>query len=137
MSNGDESSKAKKPKEKLKAEAKARRKTREAAPPAVEKKPEKKANAELDPVADAMPPVKPPVKPPENPNYGTTLWHTRPMFQCNHCRWSTLNEDDMIRHAAKHLVGTPRQDVRRTDTGLVTESGNAIIREEIVESDEE
>lgn len=102
---------------------------------------EEKANAELDPAADAMPPVKPRVKPrvkpPENPNYGTTLWRTMPMFQCNHCRWSTLNEDEMIRHIAKHLVGTPRQDVRRTDTGLVTESGNAIIREEIVEPDEE
>lgn len=98
---------------------------------------EEKANAELDPVADAMPPVKPRVKPLENPNYDTTLWRTMPMFQCNHCRWSTLNEDEMIRHIAKHLVGTPRQDVRRTDTGLVTESGNAIIREEIVEPDEE
>lgn len=91
-----------------------------------------RANAEFDPVADAMPPEKPP----ENPHYDTGQWHHKTMFKCNYCPWSTLGEDEMIKHIANHLSGG-KPNVRRTDTGLVNESGNKIVREEIVGPDEE
>ncbi len=113
MSNGKDSPKAKKPEEKtgakIKAEARAKRKEREVTPP-----------------------VKP-VPVPKHEHYAIGQWHEKPMFSCKHCPWSTLDEDEMVKHIADHLK-TP--SVRRTDTGFVTVTGNKIIREEIVDEQE-
>ena len=80
---------------------------------------------------------KPPPAPPkkqEVPNYLIKKWHKKDMFQCSRCQWSTLNEDEVLKHVAKHFSSTA-PSVRRTDTGFVTVTGDKIIREEIVESD--
>ena len=82
--------------------------------------------------------AKPPVKavPQEDPHYTIRQWHERDMFQCSRCPWSTLDEDEMTRHVAKHL-SSAQPSVIRTDTGFVTPSGNRIVREEIVEETKE
>jgi hypothetical protein len=82
------------------------------------------------------PAAKPVVKktPVEQPNYTMTEWHEKEMFECTRCPWSTLNEDEMVRHVAKHLSST-QPSVVRTDTGFVTPTGAKIIREEIVEKE--
>ena len=114
MSNGKDSSKAKKPEEKtgakIKAEARAKR----------------RADAKPDPVKKAAPAT-------ENEHYSIGEWHEKPMFECKHCPWSTLDEDEMVKHIADHLK---IPSVRRTDTGFVTESGHKIIREEIIDEQE-
>jgi hypothetical protein len=101
--------------------------------PSKVKRPRKKpaAKTELDPLAKALPPEKPPV---EQPNYTMTEWHEKEMFECTRCPWSTLNEDEMVRHVAKHLSST-QPSVIRTDTGFVTPTGAKIIRENIVEEE--
>jgi len=70
------------------------------------------------------------------PNYTVKKWHKKDMFQCSRCPWSTLDEDEMVRHVAKHFSSTA-PSVRRTDTGFVTVTGDKIIREEIVEPSED
>jgi hypothetical protein len=84
------------------------------------------------------PAAKPAVEaaPVERPNYTMAEWHEKEMFQCTRCPWSTLNEDEMVRHVAKHLSST-HPSVIRTDTGFVTPAGDKIIREEAVEKTEE
>jgi hypothetical protein len=74
---------------------------------------------------------------PKPEHYITQRWHDKNMFQCMRCPWSTLDETEMIKHIAKHFTAVRRENVSRTDTGLVTVSGNKIFREEIVEPDEE
>ena len=76
--------------------------------------------------------------PPEKkqPNYEILKWNKKDMFQCTRCPWSTLDEDEMVKHVAKHFSSTA-PTVRRTDTGFVTVTGDKIIREEIVEPSEE
>lgn len=69
-------------------------------------------------------------EPKQQPHYTIGEWHELPMFSCVHCPWSTLDEDEMVKHIASHLK-TP--SVMRTDTGFVTPAGAKIIREEIVE----
>ena len=69
------------------------------------------------------------------PSYTMTHWHEKEMFECARCPWSTLDEDEMVRHVAKHLSST-QPSIRRTDTGFVTVTGDKIIREEIVEEEE-
>ena len=80
------------------------------------------------------PAAKPKVEaaPVEIPNYTMTQWHEKEMFECARCPWSTLDEDEMVRHVAKHLSST-QPSVIRTDTGFVTATGAKIIREEIAE----
>ena len=77
---------------------------------------------------------KPIVKkaPEKPPNYTIHKWNKLDMFQCARCPWSTLDEDEMVRHVAKHFSSTA-PSVKRTDTGFVTVTGDKIIREEIVE----
>ena len=87
------------------------------------------AKTEIDPLADALPPEKP-------PNYTIGKWNKLDMFQCTRCPWSTLDEDEMVRHVAKHF-SSAAPSVKRTDTGFVTVTGDKIIREEIVEPFEE
>ena len=82
---------------------------------------------------------KPRAKPaPEKkpPNYTIHKWNKLDMFQCARCPWSTLDEDEMVRHVAKHFSSTA-PSVKRTDTGFVTVTGDKIIREEIVEPSED
>jgi hypothetical protein len=89
--------------------------------------------------AEAKPPKKKPEKaaaPKKTENYTIQKWHKMDMFQCVRCPWSTLNEDEMVRHVAKHFSSIA-PSVRRTDTGFVTVTGDKIIREEIVEPFEE
>lgn len=100
-----------------------------ASKPKSKPRPKTKANAELDPLATAMPPKRP-------PNYTIHKWNKKDMFQCARCPWSTLDEDEMVKHVAKHFSSTA-PSVRRTDTGFVTVTGDKIIREEIVEPDVE
>ena len=92
--------------------------------PSKTKKPRKKPAAK--PAVKAAPEEKP------QPNYTMTQWHEKDMFQCSRCPWSTLDEDEMVRHVAKHLSST-QPSVIRTDTGFVTPTGAKIIREDIVE----
>lgn len=82
------------------------------------------------------PKAAPPVveEPKQNPHYTVGAWHELPSFQCARCPWSTLDEDEMIKHVADHLA---LPTVRRTDTGFVTESGAKIVRDEIVPPGEE
>ena len=82
------------------------------------------------------PPPAPPKKKTPTPNYTIHLWNKKDMFQCARCPWSTLDEDEMVLHVAKHLSPTA-PSVRRTDTGFVTVTGDKIIREEIVEPEKE
>ena len=103
MSNGKASTKARKPR----------------------KKPAAKPKVEAAPVAEET-------EAPQ-PNYLTQKWHAADMYQCTRCPWSTLNKDEMIHHVAKHLSAPAPPQVVRTDTGLVTQAGKQIIREEIVE----
>ncbi len=127
MSNGDDSTNPKKSSAKASADAAARKERRAKAKAA-------KADAEPDPLKNALPPEKPPaVTPQENEHYAIGEWHEIPMFSCKHCPWSTLNEDEMVKHIADHLK---IPSVRRTDTGFVTESGHKIIREEIIDEQE-
>ena len=59
-------------------------------------------------------------------------WHGKPLFQCDVCPWSTLHEEEMVSHTARHhAASSPR--VQRVDTGLVGPGGGKIVREEIVE----
>jgi len=67
---------------------------------------------------------------PQVEHYTIGEWHEKPMFQCKRCPWSTLDENEMVKHIADHLK-TP--SVRRTDTGFVTSAGAKIIREEIID----
>jgi len=90
-------------------------------------------------VTKSKPKSKPTVDPPAvkkepkaAPNYEILKWNKKDMFQCLHCPWSTLDEDEMVLHIAKHFSSTA-PSVRRTDTGFVTVTGDKIIREEIVE----
>lgn len=69
------------------------------------------------------------------PNYIIKKWNKLDMFQCARCPWSTLDEDEMLKHVAKHFSSTA-PSVKRTDTGFVTVTGDKIIREEIVEPSE-
>ena len=91
-------------------------------------KPKPKPKPKAAPVAKA-PPQAP-------PNYTIHKWNKLDMFQCARCPWSTLDEDEMVKHVAKHFSSTA-PSVRRTDTGFVTVTGDKIIREEIVEPFEE
>jgi len=94
------------------------------------------------PKAKTSPKPKPKPKPPAKkakaptPNYTIHKWNKKDMFQCVRCPWSTLDEDEMVKHVAKHFSSTT-PSVRRTDTGFVTVTGDKIIREEIVEPFEE
>ena len=78
------------------------------------------------------PAPKPVVEAVPEPNYTMTEGHEKEMFKCSRCPWSTLDEDEMVRHVAAHLSST-QPSVIRTDTGFVTATGAKIIREEIVE----
>jgi len=68
--------------------------------------------------------------PPTNQHYNVGAWHGLPHYQCAHCPWSTLNEAEIINHVASHHV--EHITVHRVDTGLITESGAKIVREEVV-----
>jgi hypothetical protein len=86
------------------------------------------------------PAAKPVVKaaPKATPNYTMERWHGKPMSQCSRCPWSTLDENEMIKHVAKHIT-IEKDDTARTtrliDTGLVSPSGGTIVREEPAEDD--
>lgn len=90
--------------------------------------------AKTSPKPKPKPPAKKAKAP--TPNYTVKKWHKKDMFQCSRCPWSTLDEDEMVRHVAKHFSSTA-PSVRRTDTGFVTVTGDKIIREEIVEPSED
>jgi hypothetical protein len=95
----------------------------------VKKKATKVEKPKDEPIAMASSPADPE---PEKPKHFTLMkWHELDMYQCNHCSWSTLNPDEMVKHIAKHLA--PEEPlVRRTDTGFVTATGDKIFREEVV-----
>lgn len=63
--------------------------------------------------------------------YSTGLWHGKVMYQCEYCPWSTLSEEEIEKHAAKH-ISDQQPKVRRVDTGLIGPSGGKIVREEEV-----
>ena len=78
---------------------------------------------------------------PAEKNYSVLKWHAMDMYQCVRCPWSTLNEDEMISHVAKHIADeraaeAKRARTRRIDTGLVGPSGGKIIREETIQEEE-
>ena len=94
----------------------------------------KSSSSKPKPRPKAAPVAKAPPQAP--PNYTIKKWHKKDMFQCARCPWSTLDEDEMVRHVAKHFSSTA-PSVKRTDTGFVTVTGDKIIREEIVPPSEE
>ena len=65
---------------------------------------------------------------PINPHFTTCEWHGLKMFKCSKCPWSTLNENEMMKHTAKHMRTEP-QIKQTVATGLVAPSGNPIVRE--------
>jgi len=65
---------------------------------------------------------------PVNPNFTISEWHGLKMFKCSKCPWSTLNENEMMKHTAKHMRTEP-QIKQTVATGLVAPSGNPIVRE--------
>lgn len=73
--------------------------------------------------------------PPENPHYSVGAWKGMPNYLCAHCPWSTLNEAEMVDHVASRHV--EHITIHRVDTGLITESGAKIVREEEVVSSEQ
>lgn len=63
-------------------------------------------------------------------------WNKLDMYQCLHCPWSTLNQEEMVKHVAEHLA-PEEPTIRRTDTGFVNATGDKIFREEVVGLSEE
>jgi hypothetical protein len=64
--------------------------------------------------------------------YSTKSWHGKTMYQCEICPWSTLDHDEIEKHAARHQADAAPK-VRHVDTGLIGPSGGKIVREEVVE----
>lgn len=69
-----------------------------------------------------------------NKNYSKKKWHGMPMFACSRCPWSTMREDEMTRHVAKHLSSEVPK-TKTVKTGLVGPSGGDIVK--IVDADVE
>jgi hypothetical protein len=61
--------------------------------------------------------------PAENEYYSMTKWHNKDMFQCKNCSFSTLDEDEMMRHIVRH---TDRNIVRREGGGFVSDYGERL-----------
>ena len=79
-------------------------------------------------------PKKEAVADPRPQHYTVGKWKDLDHYQCSHCPWSTLNEEEMIKHVAEEHLKMP--SVVRTDTGFVTPTGDKIIREEVLPPDE-
>jgi len=49
-------------------------------------------------------------------HYSELRWHDKPMYQCNHDSFSTLNEGEMLRHIRRHTreTGKPKTEIRFT-----------------------
>lgn len=65
------------------------------------------------------------------------LWHEKTMYQCLQCPWSTLDKAEMQTHLAIHASYARGRKPRQVDTGLYGPSGGKIVREEVVEPEEE